>query len=78
MTEHVKEDFCVSCAVAAGALFAGGASVSKGVAIEEEDEVEDTGVSTKDFLIWGGVLLLLFAIIAYFYGAYFLGCSTCA
>lgn len=77
MTEHVKEDFCVSCAVAAGALFAGGATVKEGMEIEEEEN-QDNGIFTKDVLIWGGILLIIAAILIYFFGGSLIGCSTCA
>jgi hypothetical protein len=83
MTEHIREDFCGTCALAAGALFTGVAGiVNGGVEEDEEDEEEIAiqqggGITWDDIFIWGGILLILLAIAIYFYGPTLAQCTSC-
>jgi len=80
MTEHIKEDFCGTCALAAGALFTGVAGIVKGN--EDEDEEEDIVIETgeitwNDIFMWGGILLVLMALVIYFFGPTITQCTSC-
>ena len=83
MTEHIREDFCGTCVLAAGALFTGVAGiVNGGVEEDKEDEEEIAiqqggGITWDDIFMWGGILLILLSIAIYFYGPTLAQCTSC-
>lgn len=78
MTEHIREDFCGTCALAAGALFTGVAGIVNGSNEDGEEIVtEQGGITWDDILMWGGLLLILLAIVIYYYGPILTQCTSC-
>jgi hypothetical protein len=82
MTEHIREDFCGTCVLAAGALFTGVAGIVNGSNEEDEEDEEEIaiqqgGITWDDIFMWGGILLILLSIAIYFYGPTLVQCTSC-
>ena len=75
MTKQIKEDFCATCAVAAGFLFAGSGTAA--AAGTETDEEENKSNNKRNILIGVTVSLFIIALLIFLYGKFFSSCKSC-
>jgi hypothetical protein len=75
MNKHIREDFCGTCVVAAGLLFAGSGTAAIGA--QNEDDPVDGDDGDMNWLVVGGISLVVIALLIFLYGKFGSSCESC-